>query len=276
MKTYALVTGGTSGMGLEYVKQLADRGYNVIIAALPGKIDDNGVLVGPPGPETIAEQMSVAHPELDFFPVAINLASEDSAEELVAAVEAGRPGIEIEVLINNAGIIHVNHFRGMTTKQVQLCLLLHNLTTSKLCHLLLPAMQRRGKGYVLNVSSLAAFLPFPYISTYAATKAYNRILTNALRVEYTGTGVKIATIYFGAVDTPLYKLSKGKRKLARCLGVMITPKKAARKALRMLFHGFSGWMPGLVNKIAFVICPLLPRHLISWIDRTVSRKVNID
>ena len=260
---YAIVTGGSSGMGLEYVRQLAQRGYNVVIAALPGTV------------EPVAADMKAQCPDIDFIPVGINLACEDSAEELLAEVERQRPGAVIDVLVNNAGVIHINHFRGMKTSHVQMELMLHNLTTSKLCHLLLPAMQERGRGYVLNISSLAAWLPFPFISTYCATKSYNRQLTRALRTEYWKTGVKIATIYFGAVDTPLYKLSDGKRKLARCLGVMITPQKAVRKALRMLFAGRSGWMPGLVNKIAYVVCPLLPRPLVSWIDRTVSRKLDI-
>ena len=158
----------------------------------------------------------------------------------------------------------------MSSGGIQTELMLHNLTTTKLCRLILPQMLDRGRGYVLNVSSLAAWLPFPFISTYSATKAYNRILTKALRTEYTGTGVKVATVYFGAVDTPLFRLSDGKRRLARALGVMITPQKAVRVALRMLFAGRSGRMPGLVNHIALAVCPLLPRHLVAWIDRKVT------
>lgn len=274
---YALVTGGTSGMGLEYVKQLAGKGYNIIIAALPAReADQKTKRPAMPGPQEIAADMSKLHPELDFLPVAMDLAATDAAERLVDTIRQSRPDAFVEVLVNNAGLIHVKHFDAMSLNKISVCLTLHNLTLAKLCYLLMPVMKEKGRGYVLNISSLAAWLPFPFISTYSATKAFNRILTKALRTEYTGTGVKVATIYFGAVDTPLYNLSKGKRKLARCLGVMITPQKAVRKALRMLFSGRSGWMPGLVNKIAYVFCPLLPRHLVAWIDRTVSRKLNLD
>ena len=262
-KFYALVTGASSGMGLEYVRQLAERGYNVIIAALPGTV------------ESVAEDMRKAFPELDFVPVGMNLACETSAEDLLQQVQSVRPDAVVDVLVNNAGVIHINHFRGMTTSQVQMELMLHNLTTIKLCHLLLPGMEERGRGYVLNVSSLAAWLPFPFISTYCATKSFNRQLTRALRTEYWKSGVNVGTVYFGAVDTPLYKLSDGKRRLARCLGVMITPQKAVRVALSMLFKGRSGYMPGFINKVAYLVCPLMPRCFVSWIDRTVSKHLGI-
>jgi len=257
-------------MGLEYVRQLADRGYSIIIAALPGK----------PGkvasPSEVAQEMALIHPELDFLPVEIDLACPDSADRLCETIEQQRPGAEIEVLINNAGIIGVCHFRDFSQKKLQVEMILHNLTVATLCHKLLPAMKERGKGYVLNISSLAAWLPYPFISVYSATKAFNRIFTKALRTEYYGTGVKIATIYFGAVDTPLFNLKPSLRKLARRLGIMITPQTAVRKALRMLFSGRSGWMPGLVNKLSLVFCPvLLPRPLVVWIDRKVSKKLEL-
>lgn len=276
-KVYALVTGGTSGMGLEYVRKLAARGYDVIIAALPGRVDEEGNPVGIPSPELVAEQLKAQYPQLDFVPVGIDLAREGSAEELMDAIKEKCPAeAEIEVLINNAGFIQVKHFREMPLQRIEKEMMLHNLTLTKICHYILPSMKARGKGYVLNISSLAAYLPYPFISLYSATKAFNRIFTKALRIEYAHTGVRIATIYFGAVDTPLYNLSPGKRKLARCLGVMITPEKATRKALKMLFSGRSGWMPGFVNKLALVVCPLLPNRLIAWIDRKVSKSLGIE
>lgn len=262
--SYALVTGASSGMGLEYVRQLAQRGYNVIIAALPGTV------------ESVAEDMKREFPDRDFVPVGLDLAQVESAEKLVDTVREQRPGIFIEVLVNNAGLIRVRHYRSMSVPQIEQEILLHNVTTAKLCRILLPEMKERRKGYVLNVSSLAAWLPYPFISLYSATKAFNRTFTKALRIEYRKTGVKVATVYFGAVDTPLYKLSDGKRRFARAIGVMITPQKAVRVALRMLFRGRSGRMPGFVNSLAYVVCPLLPNRLIAWIDRTVSKALEIN
>lgn len=272
-KVYALVTGGTSGMGLEYVRELASRGYSVIVAALPGRTDEKGEPVGPPSPEAICSDLAAEFPETDFVPVAIDLARTEASQELYDKVFAARPDAVVEVLINNAGIINIRHFREMTAAQLNRELLLHNYTPTMLCHLFLPAMEERHKGYVLNVSSLAAWLPEPFISTYSATKAYNRIFSRALRTEYYGTGVQVATVYFGAVDTPLFNLKPSLRKLARNLHVMITPQQAANKALNMLFAGRSGKMPGVVNHIGKWFCLALPRPVVSKLDHFATDKL---
>lgn len=255
-KGWALVTGGSSGMGLEYVRLLAARGYDVIIAALDG--------CGP-----VAERMQADFPGRRFLPVDIDLARREAAEELRARIPQDAA---VEVLVNNAGIIHIRHFRDMSAADLDRITLLHNYTPTQLCRIFLPQMAARGRGWVLNISSITAWMQFPFISTYAATKAYLRQLTGSLRTEYRGTGVQVAAIYFGAVDTPLYRLSASWRKWLRRLGIMISPQRAARRAVRMLFAGRSGAIPGLVNKLAVVVCPLLPRWLIAPIDRRVSRR----
>lgn len=259
-KVYALVTGGTSGMGLEYVKQLASRGYNVIIAALPA----------PGTPESVAARMKEENPALDFVPIDIDLARVEAASELLSRIREERPDAVIEVLVNNAGVLHPKHFCDLTLKELQGELLLHNLTMASLCRLILPEMKERGRGYVLNVSSLAAWLPYPYISTYCATKSFNRMLTRALRTECRGSGVNVAAIYFGAVDTPLVKLKDSYRTLAKRLHIMTTPDKAAGAALKMLFSGRSGRMPGLLNRLSLLVCPILPRRFLAWVDRKAS------
>ena len=263
-RKYALVTGGSSGMGLEYVRQLAAKGYNVIIVALFQNETD-----------AVAAQMQEQYPDLDFLSIGMDLSTADAARELYDKVYELRPGAMVEVLINNAGVISVVHFRSMTAEQISRIIMLHNHTTAMLCHYFIPAMAAAGKGYVLNISSLASWLSFPFISTYSATKAFIRVLTRALRTEYKKTGVRIASIYFGAVDTPLYKLSPSLRKLARCLGVMITPQKAVKLALKMLFSGLTGWMPGLFNKIAYLLTPLMRPCWIGPLERAVTRKWNL-
>lgn len=262
-------------MGLEYVRQLAARGYNVIVAALPGRCDENGSPVGPPSPEVICSLMAAKYPEQDFLPAGMDLAGTEAARQLCDRIAAERPDAFVEVLINNAGVINIKHFREMTEAQIQRELLLHNYTTTMLCHYLLPQMKERGRGYVLTVSSLAAWLPFPFITTYAATKEFNRTLVRGLRTEYKGSGVNIATVYFGAVDTPLYNLKPSYRNLARNLRVMISPEEAVRKALKMLFAGRSGRMPGLVNHVGRFVCVLLPPSLVARIDRRVSKRIGL-
>lgn len=260
LKKYALVTGGSSGMGLEYVEQLAARGYNVIIVALNQHETD-----------IVKGQMQERYPELDFISVGMDLSAVDAPSVLYERVRESVGEGNVEVLINNAGVINPMHFRNMTGAQISRIIMLHNHTTAMLCHYFLPSMLSQRRGYILNISSLAAWFAFPFITTYSSTKAFTKVFTRALRTECAGSGVKVASIYFGAVDTPLYNLSPGKRKLARAIGVMITPKKAAHRALKMLFGGFTGWMPGLINKIAYIVTPLLRPSIVAPIDRAVTK-----
>ena len=261
---YALVTGGSSGMGLEYVRMLAQRGYNVIIVALFQNETD-----------AVASEMRQTHPDLDFLSIGIDLSTVEAPKKVYDKVKEQRPNAEVEVLINNAGLLHARHFRNISPAQVSSIIMVHNHATAMLCSYFMPAMLERRKGYVMNISSLAAWFPFPFLTTYASTKSFTRIFTRALRTECRKTGVNVCSIYFGAVDTPLVGLTPKLSRIARHLGVMIRPETAARKALNMMFRGRSGRIPGLVNKIAWLVAPLLRPSLIGPIERKVTRKWNL-
>jgi short-subunit dehydrogenase len=262
---YALVTGGSSGMGLEYVRQLASRGYNLIIVALVQSETD-----------AARETVLTEYPHLDVLSVGMDLSATDAPCRLYELVRSERPDAFVQVLVNNAGVLYSRHFKSMTQSQVSRIIMLHNHTTAMLCHYFLPQMLERRSGYILNISSLAAVFPYPFITLYAATKSFTKVFTRALRTELKGSGVVASSIYFGAVSTPLYNLSDNLRRLAINLGVMITPQKAVRLALRMLFSGKSGWTPGLVNKFAAILARILPHTLISWIDKFVTKKWNFE
>lgn len=259
-KNYALVTGSSSGMGLEYVRQLADKGYNIIIVALFQNETD-----------VVKEEIKNKHPELDVISIGMDLSAIDSATILYEKVKE----YPIEVLINNAGVLYPYHFKNTTYEQVSRIILIHNHTLALMCKLFSKGMIERGKGYILNISSLAVWFPYPFISLYSATKAFTRNFSKALRIELMGTGVSVSTIYFGAVATNLYHISKTWTKIALAIGVMTTAPKAARRALRMMFWRRSGWVPGLVNKIAILLAALLPPCLINPIEKWVTRKWNL-
>ena len=151
---YALVTGGSSGMGLEYVRMLAQRGYNVIIVALFQNETD-----------AVAVEMRQAHPDLDFLSIGIDLSTVEAPKKVYDTVAAQRPNAEVEVLINNAGLLHARHFRNISPAQVSSIIMVHNHATALLCSYFMPAMLERRKGYVMNISSLAAWFPFPFLTT---------------------------------------------------------------------------------------------------------------
>lgn len=261
---YALVTGGSSGMGLEYVRMLAQRGYNVIIVALFQNETD-----------AVAAEMSRVHPDLDFLSLGIDLSAKDAPKQVYDAVVSQRPNAEVEVLINNAGMLHAMHFRNMPPEKISSIIMVHNHATAMLCRYFLPAMLERHKGYILNISSLAAWFPFPFLTTYASTKSFTRIFTRALRTECQKTGVKVCSIYFGAVDTPLIGLTPKLSRIARGIGVMIRPETAARKALNMMFRGRSGRIPGFVNKVGWLVSPLIRPWIFGPVERKVTKRWNL-
>ena len=123
-------------------------------------------------------------------------------------------------------------------------------------------MKERECGYILNISSLAAWMSWPGIGMYGNTKRFVRGYSRELRIECQKTGVSVTNAYFGAVDTPLIPLQPSLRKLARALTVMITPEKAVRSALWATFHRCRGTMPGLLNKLFFPIIVILPDCLL--------------
>ncbi len=262
--TYALVTGGSSGMGLEYVRQLAKKGYNIIIVALYQSETD-----------IVRDELMTQYPNLNIISIGIDLSTVNAAQVLFDKINAISPKIEVEILINNAGVLTPYHFVNMNYGQISRIILIHNHTLALLCHLFIPQMINRKKGYIMNISSLAAWLPYPFISTYSATKAFTRQLTRSLRCELRGSGVCVSTIYFGAVATNLYKIPQRWIDIAKKIGVMITPEKAAKVALNMMLKGSSGRIPGFVNKFAIFITSFIPLRLISVIEKRVTTHWNL-
>jgi short-subunit dehydrogenase len=246
---YALVTGASSGMGLDYCRRLAEMGYSIIMAAL-----DNGLL--PQAVEDVKSHCISGSPQ-EILPIGMDLGQFDSADKLIAQVGDR----QVEILINNAGFFKFGSMDTWTEAQVHSMHVLHNVTPVTLCWHYSKMMKERGHGRILNISSLAAWLPYPGITMYSATKCFNRSFSRSLHIELMHTGVTVTAAYFGAVDTSLYKLSDNYRKLARGLGVMITPQKAVEMALKAMFEGKSSCMPGFLNRISLPFLNLPERTL---------------
>lgn len=257
---YALVTGASSGMGLEYCRRLAKMGYSLIMAAL-----DNGML---PAAAEEVKSSCVISPDQEVLPVGMNLGLMESADELIRIVGDR----QVEILINDAGFFKFGPMESWTEDQVHTMHVLHNVTPVTLCWYFAPLMKQRGHGRILNISSLAAWLPYPGIAMYSATKGFNRMFTRSLRIELMHTGVTVTAAFFGAVDTKLFKLSDKYRKLARSLGVMITPQTAVSKALDAMFAGKPTCMPGFLNRIAIPFLNL-PAGQLSRLYRKYGKKL---
>ncbi len=269
---YALVTGAASGMGRLYARKLAAAGYSLII------VDINAQRLDAVEEEILAQVAAyddfraASKKEFRIRKIALNLAQTDAAEKV--ASEVG--DLEVEVLVNNAGIMYAQKICDTTRRTLNTIMLLHNYTPLMLCREFVPKMLQRGNGYVLNVSSLGAWMNWPAIGMYGATKRFIKDFSRELRIECRKTGVSVTNAYFGAVNTPLIPLPPNLRKLACNLQVMISAEKATDSALRATFKRRKGTMPGFLNKIFLPICAILPDWVPAWIVKKLGKYILMD
>ncbi|MBR5176882.1 MAG: SDR family NAD(P)-dependent oxidoreductase [Bacteroidales bacterium] len=248
----ALITGGSSGIGLEFARQLAGQGYDL-------------VLVG-----NRQEELDTAASSLSAeFPVSVtvrfqDLSFADAADQLFAWC-TDEVGILPEVVVNNAGTFFFKELEAADLERVQTMVNLHVVTVTRICLLFGDAMRRRGGGHMLNISSMAARLPVPGITVYAATKAYLRSFGRSLSFELKPYGVTLTTVCPAAIATPLYRLSDKWMRLGVRVGLIRTPRWLVKKAIGAMFRGRRLVSPAFMNIWLPFLIALLPGFLIAAI-----------
>jgi len=245
---YALITGASSGIGRHYAAEMARRGYNIIaVSNQPQEL------------ETAAEELRHEY-GVEIRTVCSDLAREDAALELYNYTRS--QDLEVEVLICNAGMLLFSTLVNTNPERLKTIIALHCTTTTLLCRYFGERMKQRGSGRILLMSSSTAWLPYPTISHYSATKAYLKSFGSALWYELHRSGVSVTLVFPGAVDTPLYKLSDKLRHRFVTLGVMMRPERIARRGVKAMFRGRRRVTPGLFTKIVVAICAILPARVL--------------
>lgn len=252
----ALITGGSSGMGLEYARQLAGKGYDLLLVS------------------NREEELAGAVTGLsEAFPVKVSghyqdLALPTAADALFAWCQ-GR-GLVPDVLVNNAGMFFFKELTRADLGRVQAMLNLHVSTVTRLSILFGEAMKQRGSGYILIVSSMAARIPAPGITIYSATKAYLRSFGRSLSYELRPYGVGVTTVCPAAIATPLYRLKPSLMELGIRTRVIHTPAWLVRRALRAMFHRRRVVSPSAMNLWLPPLVALLPGPLEQWLWKRLS------
>lgn len=260
----SLVTGASSGIGLQYATQLA-RDYHTDLLLVSNQEEEL---------RKVAEDFAAQY-KVSAIPHYADLSKEDAAEELYAYCHAN--GMVVDILINDAGVFFFNPYCETSMKRISLMLNLHMTTVAKMCRLFgedmiarqLTAEEQaqticgkpRKKGYILNMSSMSAWMAMPGIQTYNATKAFIYNFSKSLWYELKPKGVNITVMTPGAVDTALFGLAPNLRKLAVNLTVSIPPEKLVKRALRSMFRGKKADMPGVINHL----CTPLLKHTPDWL-----------
>lgn len=246
--SYALITGASSGIGFCYARELAQRGYNIIaVSNQPHELDS-----------TVTELRTKYG--VEAHALCVDLTSEDAALEVYRYI--CDKGLDVEILICNAGMLLFSTLVNTDPQRLQKIISLHCTTTTLLCRYFGEYFKQRGSGRILLMSSSTAWLPYPTISHYSATKSYLKSFGSALWYELHRYGVSVTTVFPGAVDTPLYNLSDKLRRRFVTLGVMMRPESIARRGLRAMFRGRRRVTPGLFTKLVVAICAILPARLL--------------
>lgn len=264
-KSYALITGAASGMGRIYAQRLATMGYNIVAVDINAAGLSETAAVVADELDSYAKVSSEAKSRFKMMQIVQDLSSADAAELLYAKTQ--EMGCEVEVLVNNAGVMYCQGIAETSERMLRLIMMLHMYTPLMLCRKYVVDMKKRGCGYILNISSLAECMNWPGIGMYGATKRFVKDYSRELRIECMKTGVSVTNAYFGAVDTPLIPIKPSLKKLARSIAVMISPERAVDKALRATFRRKKGTMPGFLNHIFKPLCKILPDCMLGFAYR---------
>ena len=258
IKTYAIVTGASSGIGWHISEELAKKGYSLVAVSNQ--------------PKLLAQlkfELEQNHP-IQVLTIDVDLAKKDAAQHIFDFCQKNK--ITIEILVNNAGVLVYGEVISIDLKRTEDILHLHMNTPVMLCRLFGEVMANNQKGYILNVSSISAVMPYPLISLYGPTKTFLRHFSRALYIEMKRSNVHVTCLLPGATATALHDKDKVNLPLAMKLGVMKKPTYVARAGVAALFKKKRESIPGLLNKVTVLFLPFLPTFIIGFIYKTYERR----
>ncbi len=190
MKEYTLITGASSGIGLEMAKQLAAKSHNLILVARTQYKLEN-----------LQRELKNQF-DIDVQYLLFDLTEPNSAQDIFNEVKEHK--YFVTGLINNAGFGDYGNFVEMPLEKDEKMIALNITTLVGLTKLFGAEMVKVGKGKIMNVASLLSFLPFPYYSVYSATKSFVLAFTETVSAELQGTGVTVTALCPGTVETPFH------------------------------------------------------------------------
>lgn len=242
--SWALVTGATSGIGEAYARELARKGYRLM---LTGRREATL--------RAVAGELGEERTEVHL----LELSEEAAVEGLIAACR----GRSVEVLVNNAGFgIDLAFLSGSLAEERKM-VHVHVEAPMRLIHALAPGMVARGQGAIINVASLACFMPLPRSASYSATKSFVRIFSESLAMELRGSGVRVQALcpgftrthFHAALDIPETELRD------RLLLRWMSPEQVVRSSVHAVEADRVVCVPGFSNRLVRRLVPLIPRRI---------------
>jgi short-subunit dehydrogenase len=236
-----VVTGASSGIGLEFARELCRRGYSVLaVARRRDRL------------QALANEMAGQNGRIE--PLTADLQTEEGLAAVTRSIEEKGA---IDLLVNNAGIATGGDFNGSNLDREVDALRLNIEAVVRLTHRVLPGMVQRRRGGVLNVASVVAFQPFPKFSVYAASKAFVLSFTESLAQELKGTGVRVLALCPGSVRTEIDVFAHNPGLLGKLPS--LTAEQVVRTGLNALDRGRVVKIVGGLNRFLPLMDRFLPR-----------------
>ncbi len=250
MKKVALVTGASAGLGVDFARQLAERGHTLVLVARRKE-----------RLESLAKELGKARA------VAIDLSTKDAAAKLIADLEAN--GEVVDLLVNNAGFGLIGRFAELDAKRERQMIDLNVGALMDLCRAVAPGMIKRKSGAILNVASTAAFQPGPKMAVYFATKAFVLSFTEALHEELKPHGVHVTCLCPGPTRTEFGDVAgfKGNGLFDR---VAMESPEVVKAGLDGLDKNKAVVVAGFVNKVGAFSTRLAPRSVVRRIAGSIK------
>lgn len=248
----ALITGASSGIGAVFVQELAKRNKNlVLVARSEEKL------------QQIEEKLQAKY-QIEIQAIKQDLTEADAVNKIFTKLESQQ--ISIDFLVNNAGFGEHGSFNQTKWERHQKMIQLNILTLVDLTYKCLPIMISNNYGRIINVASTAAFHPMPYLSVYAATKAFVLNFTEALWAENRNTGVKILALCPGPTKTEFFNTAGWERFSTNSSEYknIDEPSEVVKTALKAIEKGNSYSVPGrFLNQVITNMPRFLPREMIA-------------
>jgi short-subunit dehydrogenase len=256
----ALVTGASAGIGRAYCEWLARAGASVVaVARREGRLLE------------LQEQLERKY-GTRVIPIVCDLSRPDSMEVIQAALQTAE--LDIDILINNAGYGVPGKYLANDWSRHQDSHQVMTTAIASLCYAFLPGMVARGTGIIINIASVAGFLPGTSGHTlYAATKAWLINFSESLAFEYEAEGIRVCAVCPGFTYSEFHDVT-GTRELVSRLPkwVWMTAEQVVAQSFRALNRGNVVFIPGAVNRIIVRVSRILPRRLLHTLARRESRR----
>jgi hypothetical protein len=251
----ALITGASSGIGLELARIFAREGHNLVLVAR------NGDRL-----RQLASELEKAHGTRSLI-LATDLTEPGAAAYVLD--QTTRAGLQLDVLVNNAGFGQYGLFAENDLEDCLRQIQLNITTLTHLTRLYLPGMIERKSGGIMNVASTAAFQPGPLMAVYFATKAYVLHFSEALANELHGSGVTVTCLCPGATATEFHKRAKATGQRLLKLGAM-DARTVAEDGYRAMMAGKPVVISGFKNWLVAQSVRFSPRRMVTAIARKIQ------